>query len=690
MNAKTLAFIAALCFSSIAFAQEELTYQYPDPIEKDGALATIRVPDGFRVELIAAEPLVQDPVGFDWGPDGKLWVVEMADYPLGLDGKGQPGGRVRFLEDSDGDGIYDKSTLFLEGLAFPNGIMAWKTGVLLSYSPEIVFAEDTDGDGKCDSKTALITGFGGTNPQHLKTGFWWGLDNWIYGGGVQVSAKIKIEATGEVVDLGRRDFRLRPDEHKFDPQAGHTQHVRARDDWGNWFGNTNSEPAFHFAYADHYLRRNPHLRAPDPRVQISDIPGASPVYPSSEPLKRFNDLNKVNRFTSACGLMLYRDTLLGEEFYGNSFACEPVHNLVHREVVTPNGATFSSTRAAGEQTSEFFSSTDPWSRPVMARTGPDGALWIADMYRLVIEHPEWIPDDWEKLFDLRAGSDKGRIYRVLPANVAPRTIPRTSELNAAQLVELLESPNGTQRDMAHQMLVWRQDNAAIPLLEHQLKSAARVTTRLQALCALDGLHALSESQLKIGLVDSSPGVVRHAIRLSEPFLDRPEILEAVISAANRHSDPFVNVQLAYSLGESPNPRAGTVLGQLAIREENDPILRTAVISSSHVHLAEITRVVMESENPSDRMISVLLDQAVRQKNESALLAILSHTAAPFGPLRRSHLQRMKTFFEGLESLGTNFESFEQAASQELKTALDAIRSTVSSAYGLVEQADGDP
>jgi hypothetical protein len=130
------------------------------------------------------------------------------------------------------------------------------------------------------------------------------------------------------------------------------------------------------------------------------------VYPSSEPLKRFNDLNKINRFTSACGLMLYRDTLLGEEFYGNTFACEPVHNLVHREVVTPNGATFSSTRAPSEQSSEFFSSTDPWSRPVMARTGPDGALWVADMYRLVIEHPEWIPDDWEKLFDLRAGSDK--------------------------------------------------------------------------------------------------------------------------------------------------------------------------------------------------------------------------------------------------------------------------------------------
>jgi putative membrane-bound dehydrogenase-like protein len=667
----------------------EPTYEYPPPVERDSALETIRVPAGYRVELVAAEPLTRDPVGFDWGPDGKLWVVEMADYPQGLDGRGKPGGRVRFLEDTDRDGVYDKSTLFLDGLAYPNGLMAWKNGVLLSYSPEIVFAEDTSGDGRCDRRTVLFTGFGGTNPQHLKSGFWWGLDNWVYGGGVQVPARVKIEATGEIVELGRRDFRLRPDEHRFDPQSGHTQHVRSRDDWGNWFGNNNSEPAFHFALADHYLRRNPHLRAPDPRVQISDTPGAAPVFPSSTPLKRFNDLNKLNRFTSACGLAIYRDTLLGEEFLGNTFVCEPVHNLVQREIVTPRGATFSSSRAASEQDSEFFSSTDPWSRPVMARTGPDGALWVADMYRLVIEHPEWIPDEWEKLFDLRAGEDKGRIYRVVPAAGELRPIPRTADLPTAALVELLESPNGTQRDMAHQMLIWRQDLSAVPLLERQLTASSRATARLHALCLLDGLKSLDEGHLRLGLADSDPGVVRHAIRLSESKFDQPELLAAAITAAERNPDPFVNMQLAYSLGESELPTAAAALGQLALRVGDDPLLRTAIISSANTHLAGLTRTVMAAESPPDAMISILMDQAVRQQNEPALLAILAHTAALEGSVTRAALRRLNVFFSGLESLGTNFEAFESAASPELKPALDGIRTAVDAAREIVSQTDAE-
>ncbi|MEK6233687.1 MAG: polysaccharide deacetylase family protein, partial [Planctomycetales bacterium] len=267
----------------------------PKPKSPRASLKALRARPGFRVELVAAEPLVMDPVAFDWGPDGKLWVVEMADYPSGVDGKGKFGGRVRFLEDRDGDGRYEHSEVFLDGLGFPNGVAAWRNGVLVSCAPDIFYAEDTDGDGKADLKRKLFVGFTEANQQHRMNGFRWGLDNWLYCGGDQNETNVRVASTGRKVLIGRRDFRIRPDRGLIEPQTGQTQFTRTRDDWGNWFGCHNSDPCFHFALADHYLRRNPHMKTPSPKRSISVTPGAAPVFPRSRTLARFNDHNKVNR-----------------------------------------------------------------------------------------------------------------------------------------------------------------------------------------------------------------------------------------------------------------------------------------------------------------------------------------------------------------------------------------------------------
>src|SRR5207302_1295162 len=174
--------------------------------------------------------------------------------------------------------------------------------------------------------------------------------------------------------------------------------------------------------------------------------------PVSRTLPRFNDLWAANHFTSACSVIVYRDGLFGPDFANNTFVSEPVHNLVHREIMKPARFTFTSRRAADEQHSEFLASTDNWFRPTTIQTGPDGALWVADMYRQVIEHPEWIPKEWQKRLNLRAGEDKGRIYRVYPRGQKPRPIPRLDRLNDARLVAALDSPNGWQRDTVQQML----------------------------------------------------------------------------------------------------------------------------------------------------------------------------------------------------------------------------------------------
>ena len=192
-------------------------------------------------------------------------------------------------------------------------------------------------------------------------------------------------------------------------------------------------------------------------MDVAEQPGAAEVFPRSRTLARFNDLYAANRFTSANSTIVYRDDFFGPAFEGNAFISEPVHNLVHREVMRPNGLEFRSRRADDERDSEFVASADNWFRPTMLATGPDGALWIADMYRQTIEHPEWIPEAVQNQLDLRAGSDMGRLYRVVPVGKTPRTIPRLDRLSTDELVAALDSPSGWQRDMVQQMLVWRDE-----------------------------------------------------------------------------------------------------------------------------------------------------------------------------------------------------------------------------------------
>ena len=237
----------------------------PQAKSAEASWRSIQTRPGFTTELMVAEPLVQDPIAFAWGPDGKLWVVEMADYPLGLDGKGKPGSRVKFLEDTKGTGVYDKATLFLDNLPFANGVTPWRQGVLITCAPDIIYAEDTDGDGKADVRKVLFTGFFPGNQQHRLNGLVWGLDNWLYGANGESGGKVKslVKPDLKPMEIRGRDFRLRPDDGMLDTTIGQTQFGRSRDDWGNWFGNNNSNPLWHYALDDHYLRRNPYLMAPN-------------------------------------------------------------------------------------------------------------------------------------------------------------------------------------------------------------------------------------------------------------------------------------------------------------------------------------------------------------------------------------------------------------------------------------------
>jgi putative membrane-bound dehydrogenase-like protein len=660
----------------------------PTAKSPEASLRCIKTRPGFEVELVAAEPLVQSPIAFAWGADGKLWVVEMGDYPLGVDGKGKPGGRIKYLEDTNGDGKYVKATVFLEGLSFPTSVMPWGKGVIVSCAPEIFYAEDTKGEGKVDLRRPLFVGFNEGNPQHRVNSLVWGLDNWVYCANGDSGGRVKSVKTGQVVDIRGRDFRIRPDEGLIDPQAGQTQYGRSRDDWGNWFGNNNSNPMWHFALADHYIRRNRHIAAPDPRVPVSVTPGAARVYPISRTLPRFNDPKAANHFTSACSAIVYRDDLFGSAFAENTFVSEPVHDLVHREIMTAKGVTFASRRAVDEQQSEFLASSDNWFRPTTIQTGPDGALWIADMYRQVIEHPEWIPKDWQKRLDLRAGWDKGRIYRVYPVGKRPRRIPRLDRLHTAGLVAALDSPSGWQRDLAQQLLIRNRDLAAVPLLEKEVAEGRRPLCRLHALCTLDGLSALKEEVLQAGLRDAHAGVRRHAVRLCEPLLGRSPKLATTLVNLLSDSDPQVRMQLAYTLGEWDDPQAGKALAQLAFADGGDRYLLAAILSS--VNKKNLNAFLLTAlAAPKGRAVpAALMDNLLRLAKElgdaKTLVTALAKIATPEGgKYSAAQFAALAGFLDTLEYRKSSLTQLHAEADPQLKATLKQLEGIFEAARALM-------
>ncbi len=628
MNSLTFRLIAvALVCAPVSFtgaAEPAAAKKDSDPLGPAAAMKTLRVPEGFTIDLVASEPQLLDPVAFDWDTRGRLWVVEMADYPLGLGEDGAAGGRVRVLEDRDRDGSYEHSSLFADGLNFPNGIITWRDGVIVTAAPDVIFLRDTDGDGKADEREILLTGLSEGNQQLRANGLRWGLDNWVYvaagghHGKYGVDTAIRSSRAGNEVKIGSRDFRFRPDTGEVQPQSGPTQFGRNRNDWGDWFGTQNSRPLWHYVLPDHYLNRNPHYAPPEGRVLLPPMPSPL-VYPAKPPQKRFHGFDQSGHFTSACSGMIYRDNQL---FPGSSandsgwstldaFTCEPFHNLVQHISVTRDGATFAGKRAGEEGKPDFLAGTDRWFRPVMARTGPDGGLWIADMYRYMIEHPHWLPEEGKAalLPHYREGDDRGRIYRVRRSEAAVEPVP---DLEEGDIVEFLSSPNGWQRDKAQQLILWRNDRSVIPRIKALANDATDPRSRVQALATLDGLGALTEAEILAGLSDKHPGVRSNALRLAETQ-DSPAVEEAVLKLAD-DPDAAVRLQLAFTLGEMPASDAATsaLAKDLA---SNDAFIVAAASSSILPHFAGLVEACPDNAPPSYR--TKLAEMALSLDNRDA-------------------------------------------------------------------------
>jgi putative membrane-bound dehydrogenase-like protein len=556
----------------------------------------------------------------------------MADYPLGMDGNGKPGGRVVMLEDTNDDGRYDKRTVIADGMNFPTGILTWRDGALVTAAPDVLYL------GPTGEKKVLLTGFSTGNQQLRVNGLRWGMDGWVYcaagahNGGYNKGTEITSVLTGEKIALGSRDFRFKPDTGEFDPQSGPSQFGRAKDDWGHWFGVQNSFPLWHYVLQDHYLRRNPYVIPPDPVHQL--FSRNPPVYPASSLEKRYHSFGESGRFTSACGIEIYRDQVLFDDGKTHAFTCEPFHNVVQHHVLEDDGVTFKATRDPAETKLDFLVSEDRWCRPVMVRTGPDGALWVADMYRYMIEHPQWLPQNGkdELLPHYREGDDKGRIWRVVRAEGSAGTPARSITANFKDADKSVgapfESPNGWTRDKAQMLAVWSGNKDVAAKSAPLIRNSKQPQTRAQVGWTLHELGLLKPEDVVHLLQDKSARVREQALIIAENFAGETSVLQAMTPLA-QDADAKVRMQLACSLGAFKSEQAADALATVLKKDADDAAIQGAALSSALPHLTRLAAIIADDTDSShDPLLGSLFRCALNHGNEDAVAAIVSRMSTP--------------------------------------------------------------
>lgn len=565
---------------------------YSESAEK--ALSTLEVASGFEIELVASEPLIADPVDMMIDENGQMYVVEMPGYPLDQGGSG----KIKLLVDDDGDGQIDRSSVFAEGLMLPTGIMRWKKGVLVTDAPDVLYLEDTDGDGKADVRETILTGFALSNPQHNLNNPLYGLDNWIYlaheSSVATQSYKEEFGDEGEDIfypqrpqtarlpkNANGRNVRFRPDSNELEMTAAATQFGHAFDPWGHHLLVTNSNHIFQELIAARYLQRNPDLLVTRVTQSLSDHGQPADVYPiTKNPQHQL--LTSVGVFTSATGLEVYQGGAFPTEFDNMTFVAEPVSNLVHADKLADDGVTYTASRVY--QQKEFLASTDSWFRPVNMYIGPDGALYVIDYYRKIIEHPEWMAEEVIQSGELYDGTEKGRIYRITPTGTKSVDQPKALRLGDAsieQLVEALANPNIWWRRNAQRLLLDRKDKEAVPLLRQMSKNIESPLGRLHALWTLQGLDQLSSEMIKQALTDDVPGIRENAIRLAEMHLDEDSMTDVLLSLQD-DEDPKVRYQLLLTLGFGDSPSVAQARQKMLFRDIQDEWVQVAALSASNV------------------------------------------------------------------------------------------------------------
>ncbi len=636
-------------FVAINISAAELTISSHDlprvpPTEPSKVLSTFRVKQGFRLDLVAAEPLVADPVAMAFDENGRLFVVEMRDYSERRD---ERLGRIRLLEDTDGDGHFDKSAVYAENLPWPTAVICWRGGIFVGATPDIFYLKDTNGDEVADTREVAFSGFGNAmerlNVQQLLNSFTWGLDNRIHGatGGNAGVISSPKRPNDKPLELRGRDFSFDPRTFEIRAETGGGQHGMSFDDYGRKFVCSNSAHIQMLMYEEVFASRNPAYPMPRPLVDIAADGPAAEVFRISpeEPWRVIRTKWRVHGkvpgpiegggrasgyFTAATGVTIYRGNAFPAEYRGDAFIADCGSNLIHRKKLYPDGVSLVARRPDDEQQVEFIASSDTWFRPVQFANAPDGTLYVADMYRETIEHPWSLPEPLKSHLNLNSGNDRGRIYRIVPEGFRQPPLPRLGSASTAELVQALQHENGWRRDTAARLLYERQDQPVIPVLRTQLQSSA--PGAVHSLYALAGLGALNETSILHVMTNVRPEVQRHGVRMIPRIASaNREVSEQIwkqLNAAARHGDATVRHQVALTVGELNGPEQSEILSTMAslFRHSSDNVgdrwIRAAIFSSLPEDATEFTKRIFAE--PISRRTSRQLSLAEIQENQDFL------------------------------------------------------------------------
>ncbi len=568
----------------------------PEPTPAEEMISTFQAAPGISVELFAAEPIVTDPVDMTVDAEGRIYVAELHGYPDDESGAST----IKLLEDTDGDGYPDESTIFADDLRMPKGIMNWKAGVLVTDAPDVLYLEDTDGDGEADIRETLLTGFSNSNPQLGVNTPIYGLDNWIYLAHL-ASSEVSFGGDGsQTYEIGR-NLRFRPDTKELEELSAQSQFGQTFNAWGDHFLVRNSNHIYQEVMAASYVERNPDLLVGSVTEITPDHGASARVYPiTPDPSNR---LGKPGGITSASGIVTYLGGAFPDRYNGATFVGEPIYNVVHGDSMWKDGPVWRGSRLRQER--EFLASTDRWFRPVQFYTGPDGALYVMDYSRRIIEQPRFLTQEILNTADLYTGSDRGRIYRITAEGASAPDWPGALTLADAspqELVQALDNSNIWWRRNAQRILVDRKPDEAVEPLTKVARSGSYPEGRVHALWTLQAMDALGPDLIADALEDESAGVRRNAVKLAElNLLERNTsgsggvdlvsleqvngasggLIEQLLSMSG-DDDPHVKYQVLLTLGYIGGDQAEQVREEMLFTHVESDWMQLAALSAPDV------------------------------------------------------------------------------------------------------------